>query len=135
MAGGGTPVDPFTQYLLFSQFGGPGLGRLALLSSAQSDRAATQTTPTPHEFLVNAPGGGISSLIADKTPAEKPGLSPLEKIALGTMLGGQLSSWLNPPPQPLTPGPVSGPSFNPSVVNTQQFVIPAIPAQTPIFRL
>lgn len=98
--------------------------------SASLDIAAS----SPDGFIVNAPGGGLSSYTAKATDGPKPGLTTLEKALVGQYLAGQLGSLLNPKPQPIAFGPIQG-MTPPPVPNPTQFMIPYQAPQPPVFRL
>lgn len=129
--------------------GGYGIGRLPIFgldhAAAEAAGAGISATPaksasldiaasSPDGFIVNAPGGGLSSYTAKATDGPKPGLTTLEKAIWAQYVAGQLGSLLNPKPQPIAFGPVQG-MTPPAMPNPAQFMVPYQPPQPPIFRL
>ena len=89
---------------------------------------------SPDGFIVNAPGGGLSSYTAKPTDGPKPGLTTMEKALMGQFLAGQLGSLLNPKPQQIAFGPIQG-MTPPAMPNPTQFMVPYQAPQPPVFRL
>lgn len=102
-------------------FAGPTLGTMTGAGMTSAKELAGAVAPSAAGA---SGGGGLFSM------------DMLQKAGLGTMIGGQIASLVNPPPQPfMGSGPVSGPQFNPSAVNTQQFMVPIPQAGPPRFSL
>ena len=136
-ATGGKPLDAIINAGLGGVGGymaGPTLNSaLGLHSLASSTGAAL-----PPGAGVTLDPGGLASLPSGSGGLSlgMPSLDTMQKVGIGTAAAGQIASLVNPTPQPFRgSGPISGPQFNPSAVNTQQFMIPIPPPTAPRFSL